>query len=99
VQVRILSAPTKERFYMEHLILYKFDPLAGQEAPGVTIEITAELPDMNSSKDAESSHDLQARLLVDALRNNLPQGTLFRVLYKLMEHYAKEVLYRGKHGT
>jgi len=83
---------------MEHLILCKFDPLAGQTAPGVTIEIVAKIPDMKDLKNAENFHDEQATLLVDALRNNLPQGTLFRVLYKLMEHYAKDILYRGKHG-
>jgi len=86
---------------MEHLILYKFDPLAGQKAPGVTIEIVAELPSMEDEnlEYAAKFYDNQATLLVNALRSNLPQGVLFRVLYKLMEHYAKEVLYRGKHGT
>ena len=86
----------------EHLILCKFDPMADQTAPGVIIEIVAEIPtyaeDWTFSK-AQSFHVTQAEQLVDALRNNLPQGTLFRVLYKLMEHYAKDVLYRGKHGT
>lgn len=84
---------------MKHLILHKYDPLEGEEAPGVVIEIWNELPDMQSIEDAASFHDDQAARLVNALRNNLPQGTLFRVLYKLMEHYAKDVLYRGKHGT
>ncbi len=83
------------------LVLCKFDPLAGQEAPGIVIEILKELPSHKGGglKEAEELHDTQARLLVAALKNNLPQGTLFRVLYKLMEHYAKDVLYRGKHGT
>lgn len=81
-----------------HLILCKFDPLAGQEAPGITIEIVSDLPDFESLEDSEDHHNEQAALLVDGLRNNLPQGTLFRVLYLLMEHYAKDILYRGKHG-
>ena len=87
---------------MDHLILCKFDPLAGQKAPGVTIEIVAELPSMEktgSLKDVEIFYDSQATPLVNALRNNLPQGVLFRVLYRLMEFYAKDILYRGKHGT
>ncbi len=86
---------------MDKLILYKFDPLADQKAPGIIIEISKELPNHNSIdlKEAEGLHDTQARLLVAALKNNLPQGTLFGVLYLLMEHYAKDVLYRGKHGT
>ena len=79
---------------MEHLILYKFDPLTHQEAPGVTIEIVAELP----LERVEELYDTQAEQLVSVLKNNLPQGTLFRVLYLLMEHYAKDILYRGKHG-
>lgn len=90
---------TNEAGKAGHLILCKFDPLADQKAPGVTIEIVAEIPDMEGLKNAELFHDNQAACLVDALRDNLPQGTLFRVLYKLMEHYAKDVLYRGKHGT
>ncbi len=86
---------------MNKLILCKFDPLANQKAPGIVIEITKELPSRKDGglKESEEFHDTQARLLVGALRNNLPQGTLFRVLYLLMEHYAKDVLYRGKHGT
>ncbi len=86
---------------MDCLGLYKFDPLAGQKAPGVVIEIVLDLPEMETLtlKEAESFYDGQAISLVNALRSNLPQGVLFRVLYKLMEYYAKDVLYRGKHGT
>ena len=86
---------------MEHLILCKFDPLAGQEAPGVIIEITDRLPSMEaeSLEDVEVFYRAQAAKVADALRNNLPQGVLYRVLFKLMEGYAKNVLYRGKHGT
>ena len=86
---------------MKRLVLYKFDPLAHQEAPGIIIEIAAELPSMEetgSLKDAEIFYDSQAKPLVNALRDNLPQGVLYRVLYRLMEYYAKDVLYRGKHG-
>ena len=86
---------------MDRLFLCKFDPLAGQEAPGINISIVSDLPEMENEdlKSVESFYGLQAESLVNALRKNLPQGVLFRVLYKLMEYYAKDVLYRGKHGT
>ena len=84
---------------MNRLTLYKFDPLAGQEVPGIVIEIVADMPEFGSLERAKDLYDTQAEQLVDALKNNLPQGTLFRVLYKLMASYAKNVLYRGKHGT
>lgn len=86
---------------MEKITLCKFDTLGDQKSEGVVIEITLDLPDMlpfSCYDDIEKFYDKQAEDLAVALRNNLPQGVLYRVLHKLMESYSKEVLFRGKTG-
>ena len=86
---------------MDKITLCKFDALGDQTSEGVVIEIIRDLPDMlpfSDYDDACKFYDEQADDLVGALKNNLPQGVLYRVLHKLMESYSKEVLFRGKTG-
>lgn len=87
---------------MDEITLSKFDPLQGQKSEGIIIKITEDLPPhtpFSNYNDAVIFYEKEAERLVDAITKNLPQGVLYRVLHKLMERYAKDVLYRGKTGT
>ena len=81
---------------VRRIFLCAFDPLFEQQPKKVVISITEDLPESRLLKcldDAHSFHEHQASVLADALFHSLPQGTLDRLLMKLMAH--KVSVYRG----
>lgn len=73
----------------------KFDPTVKDEpSDGALIEITDKLPEFVSCGLSEDIFEHQASDLAFALFSTLPQGTLDRLIVKLMEH--KLSYYRGK---
>lgn len=62
----------------------KADPVGDQVIPDVVIRIERVLADMTDPVHAETIYNTQAKIIVDALTRSLPQGTLDRVLGKLL---------------
>ena len=78
---------------MRKIILDKADPLGGEEVKSIIIEISNELQQRNFKSNIEKHYSDQATLLVDALINSLPRGTIDRILVKLMQKNLSS--YRG----
>lgn len=87
---------------MKTIYLCKFEPLHDKEPEPVTIIINSKLPTFESFADCtalQQSNDFfekEARVLIDALYNSLPQGTFDRLGIEFMK--KKVSLYRGKTG-
>jgi len=82
---------------MKEIRLCKFDPLAEQVAEDTIIHITEKLPNFFSFKGLENIREFyydQAKLLMDALINSLPQGVIEPLLIMFLE--SRISLYRGK---
>ena len=75
--------------------LCKFSPISDEISTGYVIRIVSDIPDLPLP---ESTHvdffDDQATVLAHALFSSLPQGTLDRLLIKLMNR--KLSLYHGQ---
>jgi len=85
---------------MKKIVLAKLETYTNEgEIEGIVIEITKKLPKYTSLDNSERLFEHQAEKLVDAIINNLPQGTVYRVLHILMKRYADRILYHGKTGT
>ena len=82
---------------MKEIKLCKFDPLADQMAEDTIINITEKLPNFSFYTGSENIREFyynQAKLLMDALINSLPQGVIEPLVIMLLERRIS--LYRGK---
>lgn len=71
----------------------KAEPMMRSEpVESVTIVIDAKLPDFDSLALAQERYDVEASMIMDALRA-LPQGTRHALLIKMLEAHPN--LYRG----
>lgn len=81
---------------MKTITIPMASPLRGDLPQQVTIVTEGEVPTFNTSEDYRLYYRLQAQVLVDALKNALPQGMLEQVMLVLLEQKAS--LYRGIAG-
>ena len=80
---------------MIKIFLAKADPIVSHEdIPGVEIRIAGKLPEFTSLENAEAVYEYDAAQLMEALFENLPQGTRWRLFLKMMEKYPQYL--RGK---
>lgn len=80
---------------LHQVVIHGATELHGNRPTPVTIVIKEPFPECRTLEEAEALHDANAENLVKALYEALPQGTLHKVLYLLMERYSKRMLYRG----
>lgn len=79
---------------MNELRVHRASSMRSRPVESVTIVVDVPLPDADLSLDAAAAlYDLDAEIIVDALFASLPQGTVERVLAKMIMRRAS--LYRG----
>jgi hypothetical protein len=79
---------------MSELRVHQASPMRNRPVESVTIAVDVPLPDADLGSDARRAlYDLDAEIIVDALFASLPQGTIERVLAKMIMRRAS--LYRG----
>lgn len=80
---------------MKEIRIMKADQIGGKEVKPVTLVIDDTLPDFSAkdSEPIEEAYNYDAELLAGALFQSLPQGTMERLIIKLLK--LKVSVYRG----
>ena len=73
---------------IQNILIHKAGSVGGLPVESKSISISKEMPDFQSLKDTEHIFDSDAEAIVKALCESLPQGTVDRVLAKLMAKKA-----------
>ena len=86
--------------YADLVEVCKAEPIGSTEkVDNVLIYIGHRLPGLHMDlKEIMAFYDDEAQKIADALFDHLPQGTMDRVLYKIMERKVKESGYMGLTG-
>ena len=89
--------------YVELVEICKAEPLGRTDTvEDILLYIGHKLPEFKAPSttlnDFMKFYDEEAQKIADALFDHLPQGTMDRVLYKIMERKVKESGYRGLTG-
>ena len=93
------SSSSSENF-IELVEVCKAEPVGStKKVEDILIHIGLKLPGLHMDlKEIMKFYDEEAQKIADALFDHLPQGTMDRVLYKIMERKVKDSGYMGLTG-